>query len=110
MPIDHTSLPVSSLSASTAFYTEILKPLKYKVYMSLPNVVGFVAPRAGPDFWITGSGKKKEVVEEGVKMPQIHVAFKGNSKSVVNEWHANALYALPNSLLYLLFHITTSST
>ena len=47
MPIDHTSLPVQNLEASKAFYTEVLKPLTYGIFMEFPgNALGF-APKGG---------------------------------------------------------------
>ncbi|PVH88957.1 hypothetical protein DL98DRAFT_508808 [Cadophora sp. DSE1049] len=47
MPIDHTSLPVQNLEASKAFYTEILKPLAYGIFMEFPgNALGY-APKGG---------------------------------------------------------------
>ncbi|CZT49666.1 uncharacterized protein RSE6_10545 [Rhynchosporium secalis] len=70
IPIDHISLPVKDFEASKAFYTEILKPLSYGVFMEFPgNAVGY-AP----------AGKRSDF-------------FTGSSKAQVDEFHANALKA-----------------
>ncbi|KAG4421525.1 hypothetical protein IFR04_005364 [Cadophora malorum] len=92
MPIDHTSLPVQNLEASKAFYTEILKPLAYGIFMEFPgNALGF-APKGGrSDFWISAPLKGKENQDGNLNVT--HVAFAGNSKEQVDEFHANALKA-----------------
>jgi len=87
MPINHLSIPVSSLSASVAFYTAILKPLAYKVYYSDPAVAGFVAPQSAPDFWLGGPTPKDKIGHN-------HVAFAAENRAMVDEWHANAVYVL----------------
>lgn len=90
MPIDHTSLPVRDLAASRAFYTEILKPLTYSVFMEFGSAVGF-APKGGrSDFWLSGPKDGKQNVEEG-NLAISHIAFAGNSKAQVDEFHASAL-------------------
>ncbi|KAL2074620.1 hypothetical protein VTL71DRAFT_8398 [Oculimacula yallundae] len=90
MPIDHTSLPVQNYEASKAFYTEILKPLSYGVFMEFPgHAIGF-APNGGrSDFWLSAPAKGKENQDGNLNVT--HVAFKGESKAQVDEFHANAL-------------------
>ncbi|KAF8858871.1 Glyoxalase/Bleomycin resistance protein/Dihydroxybiphenyl dioxygenase [Acephala macrosclerotiorum] len=89
MPIAHISLPVSSLSASTAFYLAALKPLGYDVFMKHENTVGLTIKYDGPDFWLhycpeTGN-------EKGIS--KTHIAFKGNSQKAVREFYQAALKA-----------------
>lgn len=47
MPIDHTSLPVQNFEVSKAFYTEILKPLSYGIFMEFPGHALGYAPEGG---------------------------------------------------------------
>lgn len=113
MPIDHTSLPVSDLKASTSFYAEILRPLGYTVFKNIePFTVGFHVPRvAGPDFWIVGpaaatrrlnreEGKDSDsegdaregtAEEEPEALSKMHLCFKATSWLEVDQWHANAM-------------------
>jgi catechol 2,3-dioxygenase-like lactoylglutathione lyase family enzyme len=86
MPLAHVSLPVSSLEDSTAFYSALLAPLNYDIFMKLEHTVGFTIKYAGPDLWLhqcpEGKGGKGEV-------SKTHVAFVGTSKKAVEEfWKA----------------------
>ncbi|KAG0652842.1 hypothetical protein D0Z07_0384 [Hyphodiscus hymeniophilus] len=82
MPIAHTTLLVSDLAASKAFYTTALAPLGYIVALEFPGTVGFGTP-LGIDFWLKDT--------EGVKVPRIHLAFAGTSEKQVDGFHAAAL-------------------
>lgn len=78
-------LLVSDLDASKAFYTTALAPLTYKVAMEFPSQssVGYGTLCGKVDFWLKGTG--------GVKVPEIHLAFAGESEEMVNQFHAAAL-------------------
>ena len=120
MPIDHTSLPVQNLEASKAFYTEILKPLTYGIFMEFPgNALGF-APKGGRSdctykfinahslhslkldhrshqdlnanhLTVWISAPLKGKENQDGNLNVTHVAFAGNSKEQVDEFYANAL-------------------
>lgn len=89
MPIAHVSLPVSSLSAATAFYLSALKPLGYDVFMKLEHTVGLSIKYDGPDFWLHQCPDPKQ--EKGLERTGMHVAFKAGSRKAVEEFHAAAL-------------------
>ena len=74
MTIHHTTLLVSDLDASKAFYITALAPLTYKVAMEFPSQssVGYGTSGGKVDFWLKGTG--------GVKVPEIHLAFSGESE------------------------------
>ncbi|KAG4437133.1 hypothetical protein IFR05_007395 [Cadophora sp. M221] len=92
MPIDHTSLPVQNFEVSKAFYSEILKPLSYGIFMEFPGHALGYAPEGGrSDFWISAPAKGKETQDGNLNVT--HVAFAGKSKAQVDEFHANALKA-----------------
>jgi catechol 2,3-dioxygenase-like lactoylglutathione lyase family enzyme len=81
--IDHTSLPVSDLTASKAFYTRALAPLGHEVLFEDPSVVGFGVPPK-PEFVIVAS--------ESAFAP-IHVAFAASKRSLVDAFYAAAIAA-----------------
>jgi catechol 2,3-dioxygenase-like lactoylglutathione lyase family enzyme len=88
--IDHTGISVSNFAASKAFYTQALAPIGYRLLLEFPaaitgnyDVAGFgEAPKA--DFWI-GSGTPN--------VPPIHVAFRVNSRALVDAFYKAALAA-----------------
>lgn len=82
--IDHVSIHVTDFAKAKAFYLAALKPLGYGLVMDLPEwkVIG-LGVAGKPDFWILADGQSKGV----------HVAFKAESRKVVNEFHAAALSA-----------------
>lgn len=88
MPIAHISLPVSSLSSSTAFYLSALKPLGYDIFMKLEDTVGLTVKYDGPDFWLHQCSHSKGA---GNGVWKMHVAFKGSSERVVKEFYEAAL-------------------
>lgn len=88
--IDHTGVTVSDFKKSKAFYQKALAPLGYTMLMELtPEMTdgyegaGFgVAPK--PDFWI-GVGTPQK--------PHVHIAFKAQTRKVVDEFYKAALAA-----------------
>jgi catechol 2,3-dioxygenase-like lactoylglutathione lyase family enzyme len=83
--IDHTGVSVSDLEKSKAFYSKALAPIGYTLLMDLPQykVCGFgEAPK--PDFWI-GQGEPNK--------PALHVAFRTNSRKIVDAFYEAALRA-----------------
>jgi catechol 2,3-dioxygenase-like lactoylglutathione lyase family enzyme len=93
MTIHHVSLPVTSLSDSTAFYLAILAPLNYSLFMTVPNgkSVGLAPKYGGPDFWLHSCSEKATSGKDGKGVA--HVAFTAGSKKAVGAFYAAALYA-----------------
>jgi catechol 2,3-dioxygenase-like lactoylglutathione lyase family enzyme len=87
MPLAHISLPVSSMEESTAFYTALLGPLNYAIFMKLEQTVGFTIKYAGPDFWLHKCPEETE--KKGVS--KTHVAFAAPNKKAVNDFYAAGL-------------------
>jgi catechol 2,3-dioxygenase-like lactoylglutathione lyase family enzyme len=81
--IDHAGVGVSDFVRSKAFYTAALAPLGYAPLMAWEQFAGFGVPPK-PDFWI-GQGK--------VNDPPVHVAFRADSRALVDAFHAAALAA-----------------
>jgi catechol 2,3-dioxygenase-like lactoylglutathione lyase family enzyme len=88
--IDHTGLKISDPVASRRFYQAALAPLGYQVVMEVPVeytggkvVLGYGVPPK-PDFWVT-QGKPEE--------PRVHVAFRANSRAMVDAFYRAALAA-----------------
>ncbi|HVP60233.1 MAG TPA: VOC family protein [Myxococcaceae bacterium] len=88
--IDHTGLKVSDPVASRRFYDAALAPLGYRVVMELPKalaggrmVLGYGVPPK-PDFW---------VAEGTPETPHIHVAFRAESRAVVDAFYRAAMAA-----------------
>jgi len=88
--IDHTGVTCSEPERSKHFYELALAPLGYTVLMTVPPeftggvmVLGYgLAPH--PDFWL----------HEGISnQPRMHVAFRADSRTVVDEFYAAALTA-----------------
>ncbi len=88
--IDHTGVGVSNFAKSKSFYSAALGPIGYAMLMEIPasvtgsvDVAGFgEAPK--PDFWISGGNPNK---------PPIHVAFRVNSRAVVDAFYKAAIEA-----------------
>jgi catechol 2,3-dioxygenase-like lactoylglutathione lyase family enzyme len=81
--IDHIGISVSDVGRSKAFYAAALAPLGYVPLMQWEHHAGFGVPPK-PDFWI-GEGK--------VNHPPVHVAFRVESRALVDAFHAAALAA-----------------
>jgi catechol 2,3-dioxygenase-like lactoylglutathione lyase family enzyme len=82
--IDHTGVVVSDLQKSRKFYEQALAPLGYAMLFEVPGGVGigFGEPPK-PDFWV-GRGTPK--VSQ-------HIAFRANSRAVVDAFYKAALAA-----------------
>ncbi len=81
--IDHTSVTVSNIAASKAFYRAALAPLGYTLLKEFGPAAGFgIAPKH--DFWI-GLGVPN--------VPPIHVAFHAESRAMVDAFYRAALAA-----------------
>src|SRR5690349_21466694 len=88
--IDHTGVSVSDFAKSKTFYTRALAPIGYALLHEIPaamtgrtDVAGFgVAPK--PDFWIAGGTPNQ---------PPIHVAFRVDTRALVDAFHAAAIAA-----------------
>jgi catechol 2,3-dioxygenase-like lactoylglutathione lyase family enzyme len=82
--LDHVGLDVADYDRSKAFYEKALEPLGFRLLMEpAPNVGGFGADF--PFFWI---GSRAMGPESGV-----HVAFRVESRELVDAFHAAALGA-----------------
>jgi catechol 2,3-dioxygenase-like lactoylglutathione lyase family enzyme len=86
--IDHTGVTVTDFERSKRFYELALKPLGYSVMAEFPREDGGKVLGMGeldskkPDFWVVG----------GAPQPG-HIAFRANSRSAVEQFHAAALAA-----------------
>ena len=87
--IDHTGVAVSDYARSKRFYEQALGAIGYTLMMEVPkevtggtNVAGFGEPPK-PDFWIH---------EKAPGLPS-HVAFRVNSRQVVDAFHKAGLAA-----------------
>ena len=81
--IDHTSVAVSDIAKSKAFYTAALAPLGYKALMDFGEAAGFGVPPK-PDFWL-GAGAPGE--------PKNHVAFRAATRAEVDAFYRAAIAA-----------------
>jgi len=88
--IDHGGLKISDPVASRRFYEKALGSLGYRVLMEIPVeftggrvVLGFGVPPK-PDFWVA-EGKPED--------PRIHIAFRADSRAVVDAFYTAALAA-----------------
>jgi catechol 2,3-dioxygenase-like lactoylglutathione lyase family enzyme len=83
--IDHVSVPVRNLSASTAFYEQVLAPLGYAKLIERPATVGF--GKTYPEFWLNlRDGMAASPSDTGA-----HVALRAASEDAVRAFHAAAL-------------------
>ena len=83
--IDHTGIVVSDLDRSRRFYEAALAPIQYACLMEVPGGagLGFGEPPK-PDFWLL-RGKPND--------PRIHVAFRVNSRAMVDAFYRAAIAA-----------------
>jgi catechol 2,3-dioxygenase-like lactoylglutathione lyase family enzyme len=81
--IDHTGVSVSDAARSKAFYRAALAPLGYSLIAEWDGGAGFGEPPT-PDFWIS-EGKPN--------MPNLHVAFRAQTRAVVDAFHKAAMTA-----------------
>lgn len=88
--IDHTGVQVRDVGRSKAFYAQALAVLGYQVRQDAPPDAGDGPPIAGfgaapePDFW---------VIQGDPNRPPVHVAFRADSRAVVDAFHRAALAA-----------------
>jgi len=80
--IDHVSLQVSDVPASTAFYEVVLAPLGIRVGHRDGAAVGFFGPASG-SFWL-GPAQRSEDRE-------LHIAFEARSRDEVEAFHQAAV-------------------
>jgi catechol 2,3-dioxygenase-like lactoylglutathione lyase family enzyme len=81
--LDHIKLYVADVARSTAFYTEALAPLGYRVIMEpVPGVEVGLGTRF-PDLWL----------EQSVAPTVAHVALRADDRAAVDAFHAAALAA-----------------
>ncbi|WP_159729086.1 VOC family protein [Methylosinus sp. Ce-a6] len=87
--IDHLSLVVRDFARARAFYAAALAPLGYVVLREFSvasvgrDIVGFGVPPK-PDFWIAAGDDPTS---------PLHIAFRAESRSDVDAFHAAALSA-----------------
>src|SRR3954454_17005566 len=88
--IDHTGVSISDPVRARRFYEQALAPLGYKVLMEVPVeftggavVFGMGVPPK-PDFWLNQGTPQQ---------PRIHIAFRAESRAVVDAFHKAALLA-----------------
>jgi catechol 2,3-dioxygenase-like lactoylglutathione lyase family enzyme len=88
--IDHTGVSVSNYGQSRKFYQETLAAIGYELILEFPPSVTGSADVAGfgeggkPDFWVVSGVPNK---------PPVHVAFRVNSRAVVDAFYKAALAA-----------------
>ena len=85
--IDHVSVAVSDLAASTRFYETMLATLGMSALERRPATVGF--GKSYPDFWINLRGSMPRVPEAS----GAHVCFRARTPEIVDAFHAAALAA-----------------
>jgi catechol 2,3-dioxygenase-like lactoylglutathione lyase family enzyme len=81
--IDHVSLQVSDVGASTAFYRAVLSPLG--IHPAPPaegGAVGFFGPSAG-SFWLGPAERAGD--------RELHIAFRAMNRDAVHVFHQAAL-------------------
>lgn len=84
--IDHVSLGVRDLAASTAFYDRVLLPLGYKRLVTREATVGFGKKYA--EFWLNHRPGLMRDPASGT-----HVCLRARDKDVVHAFYAGALAA-----------------
>jgi catechol 2,3-dioxygenase-like lactoylglutathione lyase family enzyme len=83
--IDHVSVPVRDLAASSAFYQRVLEPLGYLRLVERPATVGF--GKRYPEFWLNlRPGLAPAPADTGA-----HVCLRARSEEAVRAFHAEAL-------------------
>jgi catechol 2,3-dioxygenase-like lactoylglutathione lyase family enzyme len=88
--IDHIGVNVSNFDESKKFYQKALAAIGYELILEFPASVTGSADVAGfgeggkPDFWIAGGIANN---------PPAHVAFRVNTRALVDAFHKAALEA-----------------
>lgn len=82
-------------AAMREFYTTILKPLGYALFVDVKGShCGFKNKDDIPDVWLgrgRKNGPKKYDGDLSNRLAPIHVAFTGNDRKHVDEWHEAAV-------------------
>jgi catechol 2,3-dioxygenase-like lactoylglutathione lyase family enzyme len=81
--IDHMALKVSDVARAKAFYGAALAPLGYEILMEFQGEFGLGVNKK-PDFWL---------VQDPANVRPLHLAFRADSREVVDRFHAAALAA-----------------
>jgi catechol 2,3-dioxygenase-like lactoylglutathione lyase family enzyme len=85
--IDHVSIGIADLAASTAFYERVLAALGYAKLEVRPHTVGF--GKKYPEFWLNHrQGMPAVGADTGT-----HVCLRAGSTAAVDAFHAAALAA-----------------
>jgi hypothetical protein len=81
-----------------AFYSTILMPLGYTIYLeNHPKLYG-LASSAGPDFWLhceDAELSKFDATSGVIPAGKTHVAFNAESREIVNQWYEVATFVTP---------------
>jgi catechol 2,3-dioxygenase-like lactoylglutathione lyase family enzyme len=85
--IDHVSIGVVDLPASTAFYERVLAALGYAKLEARPHTVGF--GKKYPEFWLNLRAHMPPVGDD----TGTHVCLRAPSTATVDAFHAEALAA-----------------
>ncbi len=83
--IDHVSIPVRDLTASTAFFRRVLAPLGYALLVERPHTVGF--GKRYPEVWLNARPEMPAVPHNSGH----HVCLRAASRGAVEAFHAEAL-------------------
>jgi len=83
--IDHVSVAVRDLAASTRFYEAVLTTLGFDKLEARPATVGF--GKAYPEFWINLRSDAMPAPARG----GAHVCFRARTTDMVDAFHAAAL-------------------
>ena len=83
--IDHVSIPVSDLAASTAFYTRILEPLGLALLVEREETSGF--GKCYPEFWLNFRNGLPPAPDNSGH----HVCLRTRSADAVDLFHKVAL-------------------
>ena len=96
--LDHISLRVADYHRSKEFYQAALTPLGYTLAMEGESGAGFSKGRI-PAFWIKqgeiteAAGRAQPTPQAGCGGPQLHVAFAGENRAMVDAFYRAALTA-----------------
>jgi len=85
--IDHVSIPVRDLAASTRFYEAVLAPLGMTRLQTRPATVGF--GKTYPEFWLN---LRRDMTPVPIGHGG-HVCLRARSTDIVDAFHAAALAA-----------------
>lgn len=84
--IDHVSVGVRDLAASSRFYEAVLATLGFEKLIVRPTTVGF--GKKYPEFWL--NERRSMVIDPN---PGAHVCLRGRAPEVIDAFHAAALRA-----------------